>query len=113
MYEMHFFSTIYFRIPQWWQEWTYCFGLAYANQTTWNKMLHIYEREPNNELGEMLSCVEDPSIIIRYLNIITSNTTLFNDERQRFVFKIILGKHARNDLILDYILENYDTLKPR
>ncbi|XP_071627911.1 aminopeptidase N-like [Temnothorax longispinosus] len=101
------------KIPYWWQNWTYCFGLAVANKTTWDKMMERYVLTPNDNLLKNLNCAENPDIIINYLNITASNTTLFKDLDHVFIFNLILENHARNDLVLDYILANFDNIKPR
>lgn len=104
---------IYFRIPQWWQEWTYYFGLSKANRTTWDQVLGLYIQNPDKQFWKILNGAEDPHIIIDYLNIIASNTAYFRAEDHPFIFKIVLEKHARNDVILDYILQNFEIIKPR
>ncbi|XP_077274362.1 aminopeptidase N-like isoform X4 [Temnothorax americanus] len=101
------------KIPQWWQDWTYCFGLAVANRTTWDKMLELYQRTSDKKLWKTLNCAENPDNIINYLNITASNTTLFSNLEHAFIFNFILQNHARNDLVLDYILKKFDNIKPR
>ncbi|XP_071571530.1 uncharacterized protein [Temnothorax nylanderi] len=104
---------MYFRVPQWWHDWTYCFGLAVANRTTWDKIMELYQQTSDVELWKILNCAENPDIIINYLNIIASNTTLFKHEQHALIFNLILENHARNDLVLDYILVNLNHIKPR
>ncbi|XP_071630397.1 aminopeptidase N-like [Temnothorax longispinosus] len=109
----HFADPDTYKVPQWWHDWTYYFGLAVANRTTWDKMMELYQRTSDKELWKTLNCAEDPDIIINYLNIIASNTTLFNHEEHALIFNLILENHARNDLVLDYILANFSNIKPR
>ncbi|TGZ47528.1 Aminopeptidase N [Temnothorax longispinosus] len=40
-----------------------------------------------------------------------SNTTLFKDEQHALIFNLILQNHARNNLVLDYILANFNHIK--
>ncbi|XP_024882816.1 aminopeptidase N-like, partial [Temnothorax curvispinosus] len=101
------------KVPQWWQDWTYCFGLAVANRTTWDKMMELYQRTSDKKLWKTLNCAENPDNIINYLNITASNTTLFSNLEHAFIFNFILQNHARNDLVLDYILTKFDNIKPR
>jgi len=103
-----FLLNVYFRIPLWWQDWTYCFGLTIANRTTWDKMLELYYRKPDKKILEALNCAENVDIIINYLNI--ASNTVFYDNEHFFILEIILQKHARNDLILDYILKNFENI---
>ncbi|XP_071627753.1 aminopeptidase N-like [Temnothorax longispinosus] len=109
----HFADPETHKVPQWWHDWTYCFGLAVANKTTWDKMMELYQRTSDKKFWKILSCSEDPDIIISYLNIIAYNTTLFNHEQQALIFNLILENHARNDLVLDYILANFVFIYPR
>ncbi|XP_071627165.1 aminopeptidase N-like isoform X1 [Temnothorax longispinosus] len=107
----HFADPDTHKVPQWWQDWTYCFGLAIANRTTWDKMMALYQRTSDKKLWKILNCAEDPDIIINYLNITASNTTLFKDEQHALIFNLILQNHARNNLVLDYILANFNHIK--
>ncbi|KYQ58025.1 Aminopeptidase N [Trachymyrmex zeteki] len=97
----------------------YCFGLMAANRTTWNKMLELYQKtDPEKEkfkkmLMKSLSCAENSDIIINYLNITAFNTSLFHEKEHSLIFKFILDKHLNNDLILDYILSNFEIIKPK
>jgi len=113
MYVSFFDRHIYFRIPRWWQEWTYCAGLMVANKTTWNKILELYQQKSDITILKSLSCAEDPDIIINYLNITALDILSFHDVEHYFAFSFILQKHARNNLILDYVLTNFEIIKPR
>ncbi|XP_077260900.1 aminopeptidase N-like [Temnothorax americanus] len=101
------------KVLHWWRYWTYCFGLTVGTRTKWDKMMELYQRTHDKQFWKILSCAEDSNIIINYLNITASNTTLFNDIEHASIFKINLENHARNDLVLDYILANFDNIKPR
>ncbi|KYM78422.1 Aminopeptidase N [Atta colombica] len=96
----------------------YCIGLMAANRTTWDKMLELYQKtDPKKEkfkkmLLKSLSCSENSDIIINYLNI-TFNTSLFHRKEHAFIIKSVLDKHSNNNLILDYILNNFETIKPK
>ncbi|XP_024875506.1 aminopeptidase N-like [Temnothorax curvispinosus] len=106
----HFADPDTHKVPQWWHDWTYCFGLAVANKTTWNKMLELYHRTSDKKLLKtLINCAENPDIIISYLNI----TALFNHEQHALIFNLILENHVRNNLVLDYILANFDFIYPR
>ncbi|XP_071581119.1 aminopeptidase N-like isoform X2 [Temnothorax nylanderi] len=109
----HFADPDTHKVPQWWQDWTYCFGLAVANRTTWDKMMELYQRTSDKKLWKTLNCAENPDNIINYLNVIASNTTLFSNLEHAFIFNFIIENHARNDLVLDYILTKFDNIKPR
>ncbi|KYQ58340.1 Aminopeptidase N [Trachymyrmex zeteki] len=107
------------KVPHW-QKFVYCSGLMTANRTTWDKMLKLYLLEKNSktekykkQLLKSLSCAENSDIIINYLNITAFNTSLFNDKEHCFAFMYVIEKHARNDLILDYVLNNFEIIKPK
>ncbi|KYN06645.1 hypothetical protein ALC62_02302, partial [Cyphomyrmex costatus] len=80
-------TNMCFRIPQY-QNFVYCPGLMTANRTIWDKMLEIYLKK-------------DPF------------TKSFPDKEHCLAFIYIIEKHARNDLILDHILTNFEILKPK
>ncbi|XP_024876606.1 aminopeptidase Q-like [Temnothorax curvispinosus] len=101
------------KVPQWWEDWTYCFGLAVANRTTWDKIMELYQRTSDKKFWKILNCAEDPDIIVNYLNITASNTTLFNHKQHALIFNLILEAHARNDLVLHYILVDFNNIIPR
>ncbi|XP_011058986.1 PREDICTED: aminopeptidase N-like isoform X1 [Acromyrmex echinatior] len=102
-----------------WQKFVYCSGLMTANKATWDKMLKLYLKEKHQtekyqkKLLKSLSCAENPDIIINYLNITAFNTSLFHEKEHSLVFIYIIENHARNDLILDYVLNNFEIIKPK
>ncbi|KYN41985.1 Aminopeptidase N [Trachymyrmex septentrionalis] len=107
-----------YKIPQW-QKFVYCSGLMTANKATWDKMLKLYLKKTyktekyQKKLLKSLSCAENPDIIINYLNITAFNTSLFHDKEHSLAFMYIIENHARNDLILDYVLNNFEIIKPK
>jgi len=76
------------------------------------KMLDISKREHNKQILEYLTCSENPNIILIYLNKIMDNITLELNDRVN-IFLRIIAKHAKNIKILEYILENFEKIKPR
>jgi len=96
----------------WWEDWTFCKGLIKANDSIWMKMLDIYKKKYNKKILEYLTCSENSNIIQIYLNKIADNVTLkINDNVN--IFLRIIAKHAKNIEILEYILENFEKIKPR
>lgn len=93
-----------------WEGWTYCKGLKLANVVTWNMVLN--NEVVNNELLEALACSDNHTIIINYIARLMSG--YFTDVQQRIViFHSIIARHAKNNLVLDYILENFANVVPR
>jgi hypothetical protein len=84
-----------------------------ANYTTWLKMMSLYEKTHDSMLLESLTCSENHDIIIKYLDLIATERSIFSDKIHYFVFHIIIMKHARNKLVLDYILKHLERLKPK
>ncbi|XP_018343088.1 PREDICTED: glutamyl aminopeptidase-like [Trachymyrmex septentrionalis] len=95
-----------------WKEWTYCKGIMKANNITWNKVLNEEKKPLNNQLLEFLTCSKSDTIIINYINLLTSR--YFTDVKQRIViFHSIIAKHIDNDLVFKYILQNFEKIVPR
>lgn len=82
----------------------------------------------DHKLLEFLTCVAHPNPMKEYLNV--ENLTVYLDLKEtdfsqknisvnfrdldrvkRFLFMIM--RHAKNDEILEYILENFEKVKPR
>ncbi|XP_029160756.1 glutamyl aminopeptidase-like [Nylanderia fulva] len=119
--EDHFFR--HKRILAWWTEWTYCKGIQTETTLTgvWKIVLQEWIVTSNNRIWEFLTCITHPNSIKEYLNdkyleVLFSwknaSSKFRNIDRvNRFLFTIT--KHAKNSEILDYILNNFDKLKPR
>ncbi|KYN20769.1 Aminopeptidase N [Trachymyrmex cornetzi] len=97
----------------------YCIGLMVANRSTWDKMFELYqETDPKKEkfkkmLLNSLTCTDNFDIITNFLNITAFNTSLFHEKEHSLVLKSILDKHLNNDFILEYVLDNFQTIKPK
>lgn len=87
--------------------------MATANITIWNKVMDLYLQKHSIIFLEFLVCSENPNIIINYLNIIPSNDLIILEIDRDFALTSILSKHASNNLILDYILENFEQIKSK
>ncbi|XP_025073053.1 uncharacterized protein LOC112552292 [Pogonomyrmex barbatus] len=104
---------MYFRLPLWWETWTYCCGMMTADQITWNRLFELYQQNHDKKFLQVLACSQNPDVIINYLNVIALNTSLLHDSTHFDVFHTILVKQAHNNLVLDYVLENLETVKPK
>jgi len=105
-----FYFTICFRILPGWKEWTYCKGMILANNETWNEVLN--KTVLNNKLLEFLACSENNNIIIDYIDLFISGYFNYTEARI-IVFHSIIARHARNNLVLDYILANFAKILSR
>lgn len=83
-----------------------------ANKTTWNKVKALFIQEHDEKLLEFLACSENSDIIFNYLDFISSNNSTLPNKYRTFALKSIIFKHARNNLVLDYMLRNFERIKP-
>ncbi|KAL6254670.1 hypothetical protein P5V15_013977 [Pogonomyrmex californicus] len=93
-----------------WKEWKYCKGLMIANYDTWKQVLNKYMLDKN--LLKFLSCTKNVTIIINYMEL----TLIKNQIKNNIlidIFHSIIVRHANNSLILNYILTNFEKVKPR
>nr|XP_012228379.1 PREDICTED: aminopeptidase N-like [Linepithema humile] len=107
-----------YKILPHWQEWIYCAGLMEADMTFWNKTFifikNLISIKDNQRLLEFLACVEDSEIIINYLNIWrTLPDSLVQTYGLDIIFYSIVNKHARNDNVLNYIIDHFHELIPK
>jgi len=114
----------FYRLSPWWKKWIFFNGFKASDSISiWWSVFDIWSQTSNNKLLEFLSCSVSPYIVRNYLPIIanTSNCNFnanckdvnipINERINNFL--LIVAKHADNSVILQYILNNYDKLKPR
>jgi len=76
----------------------------------------------DDKVMEFLACNESPNIIQNYLNIINNPpkdcikhcknvNELTKDHINRFFLVVV--KHARNEITFNYIMRNFEEIKPR
>jgi len=78
--------------------------------STLNKLYDIYINKSDEEALMYLVCSENPDIIINFLNISISKNTDFD---YYAIYTSIIKKHARNNVVMDYVLTNYKKIIPR
>jgi len=64
----------------------------------------------DNKFFKYLVCSEDDSIIIDYMNYMQPG--YYNEQHHIIIFHSIVARHAKNNLVLDYILNNFDEIVP-
>jgi len=91
----------------------------------WWTVFNIWTNASNNRLLEVLSCSVSPNIVPTYLETIGSKSGCLpkkgskckdknNGVNERIIsFLLTIAKNADNNKILEYILDNYDNIKPR
>ncbi|XP_071579424.1 aminopeptidase N-like [Temnothorax nylanderi] len=115
--------TDVFLISPGWKKWTYCNGLSIANKTDVLKSVYhmykyetLFRREPKNL--EFLACSKH-----FYINSIIMKSEYYDKEMFEYIrkepidninfFHYNVAKHARDNLVLDHILENWERAKPK
>jgi len=84
-----------------------------ANVSTWNKLYDIYVNKSDREAMMYLVCSENPDIIINFLNISIPDNSLKKIYDYYMIYSSIIRKHAKNNVVIDYILTNYKKIVPR
>ncbi|XP_011879067.1 PREDICTED: aminopeptidase N-like isoform X2 [Vollenhovia emeryi] len=92
-----------------WKEWIYCEGMKTAYVETWSRMWNA--SFTNKKLLKFLTCSENSTIIINYIHQLKSG--YFIGEYGLEIFHSIIARHAKNNFVLDYILENFSHVIPR
>lgn len=103
-------------VPQW-DEWTHCRGLA--TDVTWMEMYELCEQTADVKILKFLACSDNPYNIRNLLVLINKFRSFIHPEDH--ISKIILiesylftiERHANNNDTLEYILDHFDTSKPR
>jgi len=77
--------------------------------------MDLYLQAHKDLVLELLTCSENTEIIIDYLKILRtmSENSVITRFQYVYTFDMIIDKYASNDMVLDYILENIDDVKPR
>ncbi|XP_029156058.1 aminopeptidase N-like [Nylanderia fulva] len=106
------------KLLPWWKEWTYCNGLKITtkNETTWELMHTIGLEKSDTKFFEYLACPEDINLIKKYLDDIRYKQ--YNSTEQKYQYHLngffhIITKHAKNPIILEYILDHFNEIRPK
>ncbi|XP_024868173.1 aminopeptidase N-like [Temnothorax curvispinosus] len=99
----------------WWRKWTYCDGLAVADDVTLWFYMKTFIDEKDTKMFKYLACSNKPIFILRTFIVMRSNPNRYFLISKNYVdlFHYIVMRHARNNTILDYILNNWDETKPK
>lgn len=92
-----------------------------ADFTTWLTVLNLWKKNADDKILEYLTCIENSGIILQYLSQTMKNHHFenmtghitFQDIDRINIFFSIIARHAKNNQILEYILINFEELKPR
>jgi len=108
----------------WWKNWVYCNGIqtikeSYLSHVSWWTLVDMWI-EADNELLEHLYCL-DPHSIRYHLKIIIAEpyTQRISDRYDRMQandrvnnFLLTITKHARDNIVLQSILDDLVKIKP-
>ncbi|XP_029173416.1 uncharacterized protein LOC114942267 isoform X1 [Nylanderia fulva] len=119
------------KLLPWWKEWTYCKGLKVfthyfihivrtkhgrkwveIEDDTWKLVYDIGWKKEDTKILEYLACPENTTVVIDNLNYIHNST---KQEYQYLLnsFLHVITKHAKNQIILEYILDYFNDIKPK
>lgn len=96
-----------------WQKWMYCMGLMSADINTWQSVLDEYTRTQNAVFLEYLACSDDESIIIQYLQTLTSIDERLESKHLQRIYISILKNHAKKDKVLKELILHFMKSNPR
>lgn len=103
----------FFSYPSYLKEWVYCYGVNNANESTWNKLLDIYVNDTMS-IGRSLACVNNMTLIEKYLNMIIAENSSFTSEDYCNIFESIFYKGSyTTDLMTDFVIKHWDVLSSR
>ncbi|XP_077272183.1 aminopeptidase N-like isoform X2 [Temnothorax americanus] len=101
----------------WWRKWTYCNGLAVADDVTLWHYMKTFINEKDTKMFKFLACSKKPIFILRtFIALMKSkpyNGYSLINKNYIVLFHDIVMRHARNDTVLDNILNNWDKIKPK
>ncbi|XP_071559315.1 aminopeptidase Q-like [Temnothorax nylanderi] len=101
----------------WWRKWTYCNGLAVADDVTLRLYMKTFIDKNYINMFEFFTCSNNHIFILRtFITLMKSkpyNKYSLIDKNYIDLFHYIVMRHARNNIALDYILDNWDQIKPK
>ncbi|XP_018405347.1 PREDICTED: aminopeptidase Ey-like, partial [Cyphomyrmex costatus] len=115
-----------YTILPWWKKWAFCNGLTYTefNEDAFWLMFYKWQDSNDDALIKYISCSRSSDAMYHYINLTNNASENCNSGNQckdanmlakkrvnRFLY--IVAKNSKEDVIFDYIKENYDNIKPR
>ncbi|XP_029178026.1 aminopeptidase N-like isoform X4 [Nylanderia fulva] len=111
--EQHLQDPIKHRLLPWWTAWTYCRGLMITtmNETTL-ELMYIRKVEATDiKFSEYMACINYTDFIKMYLFHKQHSNTREEDQFLVNSFLHFITKHAKNPIILQYIVQNFNEIK--
>ena len=92
------------------KRWIFCNGIKQANETIWNKLLHLY----TNMSEQTLYCLghsRNPTIIEKFLNMtISEDAPIAKNDIYRIIYSVLSGGFPNVDVVMDFIMNHWDKL---
>lgn len=86
-----------------------------ANSSTWNRVAFTFVQN-KTEMLKYLACTENDIVVHEFLRSITSEITgilsYLKYEQLLKLYHGIMKRHARKDVVLDFVLTNFEQLLP-
>ncbi|XP_067216546.1 thyrotropin-releasing hormone-degrading ectoenzyme-like isoform X2 [Linepithema humile] len=90
-----------------WKEWMYCNGLMSADHKIMYEIYTKWAEIRDNQLLEYLTCNRKPEMISAYLTLNSKDNYLLHHRNTRaHIILLTVAKHARNNIICDFVLQN-------
>ncbi|XP_071568308.1 aminopeptidase N-like [Temnothorax nylanderi] len=111
--QQHLTDPVHKPLPGW-KKWTYCNGLSIANETVLISVYDMYAKE--------ILSGKDTKISLEFLacskHFYINSIIMFEDIREETIdninfFHYNVAKHAKDNSVLDHILENWERVKPK
>ncbi|XP_029174768.1 uncharacterized protein LOC114943354 [Nylanderia fulva] len=114
----HLQNSTKHKLLPWWKEWTYCNGFMIINEKIiWQSVYDVGLNKSDTKFLEYLACSENTDVINNYLDNLIYYYQYNYRKNYQYLFNSlfyinIITKHAKNQITLQYILNNFQKIKP-
>lgn len=96
------------------ETWIFCCGMKSVNESIWNKMLDIFSGKKDFSITSYLCCIENMTVIEKYLNMTIAEPSPFVEEDYKNIFEsLFYSNPVVADMTTDFVLEHWDELASR
>ncbi|XP_032679916.1 glutamyl aminopeptidase-like [Odontomachus brunneus] len=99
-----------------WMDWLLCAGLMNTRNDTWEKIKQHIAHGNDVENIEYLACNENDDMIVELLKSIIfdpgNNWSQVTSIQLKILYNAIVKKHASKEKVLNFLLENFDSIFP-
>ncbi|EFN77135.1 Glutamyl aminopeptidase [Harpegnathos saltator] len=119
--DMHIKNPVAYQIVPYWKDWVYCTGMEMVSLDTWHQMLNNGIKNKDLEILMYLTCCNEDSLLLYYLNFLLVYDDLnsmsqkkFLDSDERFrIFNTLLKRHVGKEIVFRFVLQNYKNISLR